>query len=95
MHGENTVVKVRMERPHEYLRIVAMALPKRMELEDATPQKPPREMTDDELHAILWRHYQELGITEDEVAQAAVRREAEGRPAYVPRGRVVSGNGRA
>jgi hypothetical protein len=38
-----------------------MALPKRMELEDATPQKPVREMIDDVLHAILWRHKQELG----------------------------------
>jgi hypothetical protein len=53
-------------------------------LEDATAQKPAHEMTDDELHAVLWRQYRELGITEDEVAQAAVRREAEGRPAYVP-----------
>jgi hypothetical protein len=32
-----------------------MALPKRMELDDATPQKPVREMNDDELRAILWR----------------------------------------
>jgi hypothetical protein len=81
-HGRDTIVKVRSDRPNEYLKIVAMALPKRMELEDATPQKPAHEMTDDELHAVLWRQYRELGITEDEVAQAAVRREAEGRPAY-------------
>jgi hypothetical protein len=53
-HGKDTIVKVRTDRPNEYLRIVAMALPKRMELEDATPQKPAREMTDDELNAVLW-----------------------------------------
>jgi hypothetical protein len=94
-HGKDSVVKVRTERPNEYLRIVAVALPKRMELEDATPQKPVREMTDDELHAILWRQYQELGITDQEVADARARREAEGRPAYGPLGRVFTGNGRA
>jgi hypothetical protein len=49
-----------------------------MELEDAMPYKPAREMTDDELHAILWRQYRELGITDQEVADARARREAEG-----------------
>jgi hypothetical protein len=67
----------RTDRPNEYLKIVAMALPKRMELEDATPQKPMRDMTDDELNAILWRDYKELGITEQEVAEAAARRPEE------------------
>ena len=51
-------------------------LPKRMEIEDATPEKPPHEMTDDELNAVLWKQYKELGVTEQDVADASTRREA-------------------
>jgi len=84
-HGKDTIAKVRTGRPNEYLKIVAMALPKRMELEDATPQKPPHKMTDDELEAIIWRtnrQLEEMGIekplTEDDLAQARARRIARG-----------------
>jgi hypothetical protein len=76
-HGKDTIVKVRTDRPHDYLKIVALSLPRRMEIEDATPDKPLREMTDAELNAILWRDYKELGITEQEVAEAASRRPEE------------------
>lgn len=55
-----------------------------MEL-DAAPEKPPREMTDDELKGMLWKTEQqlrELGVetelTEDDIAQARVRRLANG-----------------
>ena len=76
-NGKAVVEKVRAERPQDYLKIIAAVTPRRMELEDATPQKPMREMTDAELNAILWRGYKELGITEQEVAEAAARRPEE------------------
>jgi hypothetical protein len=52
-HGKDTIVKVRTGRPNEYLKIVAMALPKRMEIEEATPARRAIDMTDDELAAII------------------------------------------
>lgn len=52
-HGKGVVEKVRMERPHDYLKIVAAVMPKRMEVEDvAPPLRRAFELTDDELARI-------------------------------------------
>jgi hypothetical protein len=84
-NGKEVVEKVRTERPHDYLKIIVAVLPKRMEIEDATPEKHPSEMTDDELEAIIWRterRLEEMGIekplTEDDLTQARARRIARG-----------------
>jgi hypothetical protein len=63
-HGVGVIEKVRDERPHDYLKIVASILPRRMELEDATPEKHPSEMTDDELNALLWKQWKAAGSKE-------------------------------
>jgi uncharacterized protein DUF5681 len=51
-HGEGVIQKVRGERPHEYLKIVAAVLPKQMQLEDLTPKRRAEDLTDDELASI-------------------------------------------
>ena len=52
-HGKGVVEKVRTERPHDYLKIVAAVMPKRMEVEDvAPPLRRALEMSDDELARI-------------------------------------------
>ena len=40
---------MRTERPHDYLKVRASVMPKRLENEDVTPIKDVREMTDAEL----------------------------------------------
>ena len=72
-NGKEVIERVRTERPHDYLKVCASVLPKRLENEDVTPQKPMREMTDAELNAVLWKSYKELGITEQDIADAASR----------------------
>lgn len=74
-NGKEVIERVRTERPHDYLKVCASVLPKRLENEDVTPQKPMREMTDAELNAVLWKSYKELGITEQDIADAASRPE--------------------
>jgi hypothetical protein len=49
-HGEGVIQKVREERPHDYLKIIASALPKQIEL---NPEKAAVDTTDDELLAII------------------------------------------
>lgn len=46
-HGAETIVKVREERPHEYLKVVASILPKELNVNTRAVE----EMTDDELAA--------------------------------------------
>jgi hypothetical protein len=41
-----------------------------------TPLKDPREMTDAELEAVVWKQYEALGITDKDVADAAARLQA-------------------
>lgn len=52
-HGKDAIVRVRTDRPNEYLKIVAMALPKRMEIEDAGLSRRAADLSDDELAAIV------------------------------------------
>ena len=51
-NGIEVIEKVRNDRPHEYLKIVAAVLPKQMQLEDLTPQRRAEDFTDDELASI-------------------------------------------
>jgi hypothetical protein len=46
------IEKVRNDRPHEYLKIVAAVLPRQMQLEDLTPKRKAEDLTDDELATI-------------------------------------------
>jgi hypothetical protein len=51
-NGKENVELVRKKRPHDYLKIVASVMPKRMELEDVRgPTRLAADMTDDELAA--------------------------------------------
>jgi hypothetical protein len=54
-------------------------MPKRMENEDVTELKDVREMTDAELEAVIWKQYEALGVSQDDVAAASTRLRAEGR----------------
>jgi hypothetical protein len=51
-NGIEVIEKVRNDRPHEYLKIVAAVLPKQMQLEDLTPNRKAEDLTDDELATI-------------------------------------------
>jgi hypothetical protein len=54
-------------------------MPKRLENEDITAVKNPRQMTDAELEAVIWKEYEALGVTDKDVADAAARLESQGR----------------
>jgi hypothetical protein len=51
-HGKEVIEKVRVERPHDYLKIVASLVPKQMEIENRRPQLRAEDLTDDELATI-------------------------------------------
>jgi hypothetical protein len=78
-NGKEVIERVRAERPHDYLKVCASVMPKRLENEDVTPLKDPREMTDAELEAVVWKQYEALGITDKDVDDAAARLESQGR----------------
>ena len=48
---ERLIAKVRESRPHEYLRVIAATLPKRLETEPA--DRPLEKLTDEELTRII------------------------------------------
>jgi hypothetical protein len=50
-HGTDVIAKVRESRPHEYLRVKASALPKRLETE--TDNRPLELLSDEELTRII------------------------------------------
>jgi Family of unknown function (DUF5681) len=54
-HGKDVIEKVRADRPHDYLKVIAAVLPKRMEIEDAAPTRRASDLTDDELAGIIER----------------------------------------
>jgi len=56
VNGIEVIEKVRHDRPHEYLKIVAAVLPKQMQLEDLTPSRKAEDLTDDELACIATGH---------------------------------------
>jgi hypothetical protein len=53
LYGKEVIEKVRTERPHDYLKVIATVTPRRMEIEDATPMRSASELTDDELAGII------------------------------------------
>jgi hypothetical protein len=75
-NGKEVIERVRTERPHDYLKVCASVMPKRLENEDVTPINY-REMTDAELEAICWKAYAALGVSDEDVADAAARLEQE------------------
>ena len=77
-NGKEVIERVRTERPHDYLKVCASVMPKRLENEDVTPVKNLREMTDAELEAICWKEYAALGVTDKDVVDAAGRLESRG-----------------
>jgi hypothetical protein len=75
VNGREVIKKVRTERPHDYLKVCASVMPKRLENEDVTEHKDVRDMTDAELEAIIWRSHLAAGepLTDDEIAAAERR----------------------
>ena len=57
-HGQDVIAKVRERRPHEYLRVIASALPKRLETEP--DNRPLERLTEEELTRIILDTEQEL-----------------------------------
>ena len=51
-HGKEVVEKVRMDRPADYLKIVASLVPKQMEIDDFRSHRKAQDLSDDELAAI-------------------------------------------
>ena len=51
-HGNDVIEKVRVDRPHDYLKIVASLVPKQMEIETRLPSRRAEDLSDDELAAI-------------------------------------------
>jgi Family of unknown function (DUF5681) len=51
-HGKEVVEKVRMDRPADYIKIVASLVPKQMEIDDFRSSRKAEDLSDDELAAI-------------------------------------------
>lgn len=49
LHGASTIEKVREERPHEYLKLVAGILPKELNVN----KNPVEDLTDEDLQALI------------------------------------------
>jgi hypothetical protein len=65
-HGIGVIERVRMEHPHDYLRIVVAALPKDMNMRLSTQQRRLELLTDAELTAIIRDSEQFLEAPKDE-----------------------------
>jgi hypothetical protein len=55
-NGKEVIEKVRQERPHDYLKVCASVVPRRLENETVTPVRRAEDFTDDELAAIISGH---------------------------------------
>jgi hypothetical protein len=53
VNGKAVVEKVRTERPHDYLKVCASVMPKRLENEDVTSRRDVKDMSDEELLAVM------------------------------------------
>jgi hypothetical protein len=51
-HGKDVIEKVRADRPADYLKIVALLVPKQMEIDDLRSNRKAEDLSDDELAAI-------------------------------------------
>jgi len=76
-NGAGVIQKVREERPHDYLKVCASVMPRRLESEDVT-NKDVRQMSDAELEAILWKSAEEVGGISEKDIEAAGERLAKG-----------------
>ena len=73
-NGPEVIEKVRIERPHDYLKVCASVMPKRVESEDVSEWKDPRTFSDAELEAFIWKASDAMGgLTAEEVAAAETR----------------------
>ncbi len=52
-HGVGVIEKVRENRPHDYLKIIASLMSKHMEIDDTRPTIRAIDLSDDELAAII------------------------------------------
>jgi hypothetical protein len=51
-HGKEVIEKVRVQRPADYLKIVASLVPKQMEIDDLRTSRRAEDLSDNELAAI-------------------------------------------
>ena len=74
-NGKEVIERVRTERPHDYLKVCASVMPKRLENEDVTEHKDVRQMTDAELEALIWKAHVASGqqLTDEDIAAAERR----------------------
>ena len=73
-NGPGVIERVRKERPHDYLKVCASVMPKRVESEEVTERKDPRTMSDAELEAFIWKASDAMGgLNAEEVAAAETR----------------------
>lgn len=73
-NGPGVIERVRKERPHDYLKVCASVMPKRVESEEVTERKDPRTMSDAELEAFIWKASDAMGgLSAEEVAAAETR----------------------
>ena len=63
VHGADTITKVREERPHEYLKIVAGLLPKELNVKTNAVE----DLTDDELEAAIELLRRQVNSRDDDV----------------------------
>jgi hypothetical protein len=61
VHGAQVIERVREERPHEYLKVVASLLPKQLEIKEA----PFDGISDEELAALIVAARSALGLAEE------------------------------
>jgi hypothetical protein len=74
-NGKEVIERVRNERPHDYLKVCASVMAKRLENENVTEHKDVRQMTDAELEALIWKAHVASGhqLTDEDIAAAERR----------------------
>jgi hypothetical protein len=65
-HGPETIETVRLERPHEYLKVVASLLPKQIEVKEAAFDG----VSDEELSALVAAARSALGVADESGGRA-------------------------
>ncbi len=75
VNGKQVIETVRLERPHEYLKVIASILPKQIELKEGTFDG----ITDEQLAAIVYAARSAIGLAEG----GGAREENQGQPQQV------------
>ena len=70
-NGKKVIEQVRAERPHDYLKVCASVMPKRLENEDVSDRRDVRQLSTEELEAFVWKSYRESGVTAEDLAETA------------------------